>query len=228
MNVSLQKLSTARGALLGLVVLAAVAMLARLGFWQLARGHEKQALIDGYEQAMKATPTLLNRVSGARPPDRWTPVIIRGRYECDRQLLLDNQSQAEQAGYDVWTPLRSDDGALVIVDRGWIPRQPHPAPASPPPAPAEVRGLWRALPVPGLRLNADNCSPQGWPRIVEYPTAEDLRCLYGEVPLAGIVLLAPDANDGFVREWHPSPGFPPERHYAYALQWFALSLTLLI
>ena len=41
-----------------------------------------------------------------------------------------------------------------------------------------------------------------------------------------LVLLDPAEPDGYVRSWAP-PGFPPMRHIGYAVQWFALALTLL-
>jgi surfeit locus 1 family protein len=42
-----------------------------------------------------------------------------------------------------------------------------------------------------------------------------------------LVLLDPGEPDGYVRDWSP-PGFPPIRHIGYAVQWFALALTLFI
>jgi cytochrome oxidase assembly protein ShyY1 len=47
-------------------------------------------------------------------------------------------------------------------------------------------------------------------------------------PLARAVLqLAPDAGHGFTRRWQALPGtMPPERHRAYAVQWFALALLV--
>jgi cytochrome oxidase assembly protein ShyY1 len=205
----------------------AVAGLGSLGAWQLHRGMQKKALVQAYEAALHGDATVLGRTL-APPTDAPRPVRLAGIFAADRQLLLDNQVHDEQPGYDVWTPLRLDDGSLAIVDRGWITH----AQGAVVPAPAaqriELRGLWKALPAPALRLQTDNCAPRPWPRVVEYPTADDLRCLLGETPIAGVVLLDAAAPDGFVRDWNPSPGFPPERHYAYALQWFALAATLLI
>jgi cytochrome oxidase assembly protein ShyY1 len=94
----------------------------------------------------------------------------------------------------------------------------------------EVRGLWRALPQPALRLSVDNCPVDAhFPHLVEYPTAEDLSCLVGSPVAPGELLLDPAAADGYVREWSEiTPGMPPERHYAYAAQWFAFCATLLV
>jgi cytochrome oxidase assembly protein ShyY1 len=65
--------------------------------------------------------------------------------------------------------------------------------------------------------------------VVEYPTAEDLACIYPDIKVApGMLLLAPEAEHGFVREWTQADvRFPPSRHYAYAAQWFAFGATLL-
>lgn len=227
-SLSFERLKSGRGLLLALLLLLAVGVLAGLGVWQLHRGQQKKALLEGYQQARGAAPLRLDRATGTQIPDHWQSVTLLGRFESGHTMLLDNQSQGEQAGYDVWTPLRTVDGALVLVDRGWLP---HGRRDSIPAAPAgtvEMQGLWRDIPVPGFRFRFDNCAGEAWPRLVEYPTAADLRCLLRETPLPGLVLQSSDTADGLIRDWHPSPGFPPERHYAYAAQWFGLSLTLLI
>lgn len=228
MTLSFQRLATWRGALLTLLLLLAVGALASLGFWQLQRGHQKRALLDGYQRAQSATALALDRTSGTTLPDHWQTVSLKGRFIAGRTMLLDNQSQGEHTGYDVWTAFRTDDGALVVVDRGWLPHEQRSQLPAANTGRLELQGLWRNLPAPGFRFKVDNCSDQGWPRLVEYPTAEDLRCLLAETPLPGVVLQSTDGADGLVRDWHPSPGFPPERHYAYAAQWFGLSLTLLV
>ena len=87
-------------------------------------------------------------------------------------------------------------------------------------------GYWRALPEPALRLDIDNCAPGDWPRVVSYPTLEDLECvLEGEV-LPGLLLMDATLADGYVREWTMPNPLPPSRHYGYAAQWFALAATL--
>jgi surfeit locus 1 family protein len=213
-----------------LLLALAVAALLGLALWQYHRGREKEVLAQHYASAMLAPPALLDRAYAAAhtPGVTMVPVHVRGTYLADRQMLLDSQSHGDQPGYHVWTPLRTEDGALVVIDRGWIPHSLRKSFTSPPGAAVDVRGFWRRLPSPAIRLGADNCSGKNWPRVVEWPTAKDLACLLGETPVAGVVDLDPRAPDGFVRNWNPVQEFPPERHFAYAVQWLLLAVTLLV
>ncbi len=205
----------------------------RLGVWQIHRGDDKKALDRQYAAAALLPPVELQAATAPLAGLAASAVTVHGEYLADRQMLLDGQGHGETSGYDVWTPLRLADGGLVIVNRGWVGEGPDRralAPLNTPAGEVTVRGLWRALPEPGLRLGGEACAPPAsWPLAVEYPTAADLRCFYGEPVLAaGELLLDPAEPGGYVREWNLAmPGFPPERHYAYALQWFAFALTLL-
>lgn len=214
---------------------AGCALTVYLGTWQIHRGLQKQALERQYTAAAQQPPLELKAAAVPQPGLAAVHVTLHGRYLAGRQLLLDDQANGEQSGYHVWTPLRLDDGALVIVNRGWVPHGEDRRHLPAVPAPDGERslgGLWRSLPEPGLHLAA-GCDPAHpsteWPRLVLYPTAADLACFYGEPLLAGEVLLAPAEPDGYLRQWRISnAGFPPSRHYAYAAQWFALALTLLV
>lgn len=212
-----------------LALLPALTLLLGLGFWQLQRGHDKAALAAVYAAAQDDEPVRLH-ADTAPPGQGVRAVIARGRYLPEQQLLLDNQSRQRVPGYHVWTPFALSSGGRVLVNRGWIPvaadrRTPPLLPA--PEGEIELRGLWRTLPVPGLHLAAD-CETAPWPRIVQYPRAEDLACHYDPPPASGLLLLDPAEDGGYVREWRIGAEVPPERHYAYAAQWFAFAGTLLV
>lgn len=209
-----------------------VAVTAWLGTWQLRRGHAREALDAQYASAREAEPVELDRSTATRPNAQAIAARATGRYGAE-QLLLDNQVNAQLPGYQVLTPLELADGALVLVNRGWVPQNPDRRvlpQAAIPEGIVNVRGLWRALPQPALRLETANCSGAGWPRVVEYPTTADLACLYpGRAVAPGMLLLSPDADHGFVRNWSQADvRFPPSRHYGYAAQWFAFGATLLV
>lgn len=200
---------------------AAVAAGVALGVWQLGRGVAKARLQEELTSAAPASETLTARSSPAAETIR--RVRAAGRYLPDRTLLLDGQSHAGQPGYHAWTPLRLADGGLVLVDRGWV-ATPADALAAPPDGVA-IEGYWRPLPEPGLRLAASNpCPPRPpFPARVLYPTHAQLECILGERVVPGLLLLDTHAGGGFVRAWH-AMRVPPQRHYAYAAQWFMLAL----
>lgn len=213
-----------------LLVLAGCAAALALGAWQLRRAEAKQQLLSDYLEAATAVPAPLDlgRPATARP----LAVTVRGEYLENRQLLLDNQAHREQPGYQVWTPLRLQDGSLILVNRGWIAQFARREQAPPLPATAglvEVQGYWRELPRPGLRLAPGPCRPaQRFPHFVVYPQAAELACLLGEPVADGVLLLHPRAEAGYMREWSFGNAVPPERHVAYAVQWFAIALAIFI
>lgn len=219
-------------AVLGTVVGCAVTL--HLGFWQLNRGEAREALDAQYADAATSEAVTLRVDTPVAAGADATRAVATGRYLPDRQLLLDNQSHDRLPGYHVLTPLRLTGGGIAVVNRGWIPQDPDRSKRPALPAPdgeVSLAGLWRSLPQPALRLTIDNCPNQAlpWPRIVGYPTAEDLRCLYGAETAGGVLLLDQDAPDGYLRNWtQDDRRFPPTRHYGYAAQWFAFAATLLV
>lgn len=218
-------------AILGTVLGCAVTI--RLGLWQWHRGLAREALDAQYLDAAAQAAEALRADSPVLEGADARLMTASGEYDGGRQLLLDNQVHDRVPGYQVLTPIRLASGGIALINRGWVPQNPDRQVLPVLPAPSgtvTVSGLWRSLPQPALRLKVDNCAPAGqpWPRIVEYPTAADLHCLYGDGTAAGMLLLAPDAPDGYVREWSQDDRrFPPQRHYGYAAQWFAFAATLL-
>lgn len=206
-------------------VLGCALMLA-LGAWQVQRGRDKQALLDQYGQA--GAPALALNADSAAAEQVLQPAHARGHYLPLQQLLLDNQTHARQPGYHVWTPLRLDAGGLVLVNRGWVPLAAAQAALPAPSGELDVHGLWRTLPRAGLQVAAGACALARTAQIVNYPTPAELTCLLGQPAASGELLLDAGEPGGYLRDWGASLSeFPPQRHYAYAAQWFAFAATLL-
>ncbi len=212
------------------ISLAALALLASflaLGFWQLERMREKQALFDAFDAGVQR----LERLSDIEPAktERYTRVVAVGRYDTAHQFLLDNMTHAGRAGYRVLTPLDLGDGASVLVDRGWVPlgatRDVLPEIAVSGNA-RSVVGRLDELPAAGIELPSTGATA-GWPRVLSYPRMADLQGALGRPLQERIILLDPQQPEGYVRAWQPSP-FPPERHLSYAITWFALAATVVV
>ena len=200
-----------------------------LGVWQLQRAAEKRAVIaalaDKQQPALKhlpATPAALREAARRE-------VRVQGRYEGERQFLLDNRILEGQPGFDVLTPLVLDDGRRVLVDRGWVAagatRKPVKSVGLAIDARVTVEGrLW--LPESGIALGAAVTPGDGWPRLV---TRIDFAALEETLDreLVPVVIRADGDAPWLFRPRDLQPRFGPMRHYGYAFQWFALALTVL-
>lgn len=114
-----------------LLVIALMALLARLGFWQLDRLQERRAANAQLLAAIESAPIDLNRdaVSYAPlRPDEVTSdlanrdVVMTGEFDYANQRVLKLQNWAGRAGVHLITPFVLENGdSAVLVDRGWIP-----------------------------------------------------------------------------------------------------------
>jgi surfeit locus 1 family protein len=216
-----------------LAVLFLLPLLLSLGFWQLDRARQKAELQTAFAEHFDRTSIPLREVID--PGDfvhLYRRVVASGRYDGQRQFLLDNQVRDGQPGYHVLTPLRLADGTAILVNRGWISlgesRQVLPEIAVTT-EPVTVDG-WLAQPAnPGIRLGDAGGADRRWPRVLQYVDYERLAAIL-EYPLQpAILLLVPEAPGGYWRDWRPRfGGIGPERHQGYAVQWFALTATLVI
>lgn len=214
-----------------LVVAVLLPVLVGLGLWQLQRAEEKRQIAAEFEAGAGAVaiedPGAL-RALGELP--RFQGVRLSGRYVPNRQFLLDNMTDGGAAGYRVLTPLRAQGSDIwVIVDRGWVARRFDGAlpDVGVDDGVRSIEGRTNRLPRPGVELAGAPALDGSWPRVVQFPRLAELEKILGR-PLAGaVVLLDPEAEDGYLRRWQPTT-FGPERHVGYAIQWFALATTLLI
>jgi len=209
-------------------------LLLALGYWQLQRAAQKLSL-RAEAAARAALPPV--RIGAADLPWRGadTPsgrrVILRGRWEAGRQVLLDNQVLDGQAGYWVFAALRvTEGGDAVLVNRGWVSAESHRdmAPNVRLAAHAiEATGIAVPPPSPGplAHQEIDSSLGDGLLRVQRIDLDDLSRRL--QLRLAPWTLrLDPAAPDGYRRQWPPVGGFTPERHRAYAVQWFVLAAVL--
>lgn len=213
-----------------LLVLGLAAFI-RLGLWQLDRAEEKQTLIERYESGGEDT-VLLTAGAVADLP-LYQHVRARGHYDAAHQILLDNMpSEHGQPGYRVVTPFELEGGGTLLVDRGWVAigrtRQDLP-PVAVETQPREIAGRYDTLPRPGIVLAAaESARAVTWPQVMNYPQQSQIEAALGRPVLSGLVLLDPDRPDGYERAWQARFQFGPDRHLAYAVQWFALAAAAIV
>jgi len=200
-----------------------------LGVWQLGRGEFKELQRAAFERQLAAAPAALAGAVDAQRPTLPLRVAGAGRYEADATLLLDNQTLDGRAGVHVLTVFRPDGARRgVLVDRGFVALPPdRRAPPIEAPAASSLAGMLAAPPAAGIRLGDARAIRGAMPSLVPWldvaRVAKDF-----DVELAdAVVLLDERAPDGFTRRWEPLRNtIPPERHRAYAVQWFALAAAV--
>jgi len=208
-----------------------VGLTLRLGFWQLDRAAQKIALHERLE-ARRVLPALRNedlaRSAGDAEGQLDRRVVLRGRWLADRTVFLDNRQMSGQAGFFVVTPL-AIDGRIdaVVVQRGWAPRNFIDRSVLPvidtPTGTVEVHGLFAP---PPARLYEFAPSASGAIRQNLDLEAYARESRANLLPMSVLQLPSPSTTgDGLRREW-PAPALGVDRHYGYAVQWFALAALM--
>ncbi len=144
----------------------ACAGFAALGVWQVERLAWKQALVARVEQRVHAEPVPAPGPTDwptlSRDQDEYRRVIFRGVFDHGRETLVAATTELG-SGYWVLTPLRTDQGIWLLVNRGFVPpeQRARAARAADEPQGEQVlTGLLR-LSEPGGRLWQHNDPTQG-------------------------------------------------------------------
>lgn len=137
----MQPLYITRAGVVGtLVALAVAAVCVRLGVWQLDRLEERRAHNAVVAERMRAEPVAIDDADADTAGLIHRTVVLDGRYDNVRSVVLPGRSHRGRTGAHLVTPLRLDDGGAVLVNRGWIPSI---DPASLDLAPYDVEGRVR-------------------------------------------------------------------------------------
>lgn len=210
----------------------AIASFAGLGTWQSRRAVEKQAMLDAAAHVLEARDPvpLAAAADGARRRDYdWSSGT--GQFDPRGPLWLDNQQRDGRAGVRAYRVFVPDQGEPLLVDLGWLPLPGHRTmPAIERPAGSVVvRGLLTLPPSTGLALGEGIMRQgDGW-LLTRVDTSRISAVLGLSPPLAPRVLrLDPALRIGYGRDLQLLANtLPPDKHRGYALQWFALALTVL-
>lgn len=208
------------------VLLAAlmVPVFLALALWQVDRARGKEAA-QALHDARAAAPAVAMPGAAADTESlRLRRVVALGRYEPDRQFLLDNRVFRGQAGYHVITPLRLEgSGMRLLVNRGWIAAGNDRRRLPETPAPTgrvSIEGI-AVVPGPTFRLAPPDA---GWQPVWQDLDLARYQALTGARLQPVVLELAPGSAGGFAREWS-RPASGAARHFSYAAQWFVCALA---
>ena len=227
--------SRKRFAVLTLAALAAAALTARLGVWQLDRADQKIALQASIDERGRLPPldvTMLASSEAEAARQHHRRVQLRGHWSSAHTVYLDNRQMGSgQPGFYVVTPLLLADGRAVLVQRGWAPRDARDRTRLPPLATPsdEVAVVGRIAPPPARLFEFDGAEVGAIRQNLDidgFARETGLRL----APLSVLQTEAssqPPYEDGLQRDW-PAPSTGVAKHHGYAFQWFGLSALVVI
>jgi surfeit locus 1 family protein len=224
-----------RGVLIPSVAAAsAFAVLLSLGLWQLDRKAWKDGLIATLEQRLSAPPVALPapatwpRLRAA--DDEFLRVAMTAELLNDREapVYTSGSSLREGSsgpGYWIFTPARLADGALVMVNRGFVPdgkQDPGTRPDGEVAGPINMVGVLRWPELPGLFTPAGDPTRNIW-----FSRDSNAIAAAKGVSVAPfyLELESPDPPGGLPRTGRLHPTLP-NNHFGYALTWLGLACVL--
>ncbi len=113
-----------RWALFALVVVVLGVGCYFLGRWQFHRLDDREVANAHIRQNLSARAAPVADVMSTDRPvraaDEWRRVTLHGTYVADESVVIRYQTRDGASGVDIVTPLRTEDGSSVLVDRGWM------------------------------------------------------------------------------------------------------------
>ena len=199
-----------------------------LGTWQVRRYHLKLGISHAMQTRVHAAPV------PAPGPAEWARanqlqylhVELRGRYLSGAQTLVRG---ASRDGYGFWvmTPLRTDRGFIVLVNRGYVPddfsRTVAPSGLKPPTGTVALTGLLRASEPGGGFLRRNQPQENLW-----YSRDVDAIATAHRLPADKVAPYFVDADANAASARWPVAGLTKVHVYnhslGYAITWYLLAL----
>lgn len=203
----------------------------RLGFWQLGRAQTKESRHQA-ELKQEILPPL-NTQDFADHLDAsdhlHRRVDVQGRWLSQWTIYLENRTMQGKPGFWVFTPLQIAPDKILLIQRGWVARDPIRSDWTPaidtPQGLVRVQGRWTNAPSKMVELAT---SPVPTSHTQQFNTLRqniDMTEFSQETGLKFFanVLQTGLSSDGLTRDW-PASLSGADKNRAYAMQWFALAL----
>ncbi len=212
-----------------LLVITVIVVMINLGFWQLRRLEERRDFNRQVEATIDQPPAPLDTVltSSVDQDDvEWRPVTAEGEYLPEEQLVVVNRSQGGIAGDTIVTPLRLDDGRVLLVARGFVPL----GQSAQPPPDGEVTITGRLRPSEQRRRGGLSDPAEG--ELTEVHRVDIARLsaqLPGEVvPMYVELVSSEPAEPGPYPTALGAPELTERNHLSYAVQWFIFATCVAV
>jgi surfeit locus 1 family protein len=208
-------------------------LMTSLGFWQLDRAKQKEKML---ELMSEDSVQLVKKAEQLETLDKYAKVEMNGAFNRDHQFLLDNQVHEGEVGYHLFTPFYIKElKTYVLVNRGWVAKGMTAKKMDELDLSEKtISGRLTYPPKVGYQMGEIELVDSSHQVITYYEEdkiqkfLEDKFCKTQLCYISERVLwLNESETDGFVRIWKPVI-MPPEKHIGYAVQWFSMTLVLIL
>lgn len=211
-----------------LFTIPALITLIGLGTWQIERLKWKNSILATIEEnaslpAIPLPPS--DRIDAAALEYR--PVTVTGTFRHDKEVHLLATTKRGNTGYQLIVPLDRADGGVVLVNRGWVPKEKKTAesrPESQPQGQVTVTGLLRKTWHQGWFVPDNEPVKNVW----FYGDAEAMARHMGVN--APPVFIEADAtpNPGILPMGGQTRLDIPNNHLSYVLTWYGFAVVLVV
>jgi surfeit locus 1 family protein len=213
-----------------LVATVITAVFIRLGFWQLSRLRERQALNAELASRAVDSPVAISQLPTDTANAHYRRVSVQGTYDYANEIVLTLRSRDGSPGVNIVTPVRipSSDTALLLV-RGWV--------YSPDGMTVDL-STWREGPqangsgfvetLPPARAGRNSSQPH--PNAYRWLDRRDLeeRFHYPLKPYYVVLTSPPDSGSKNAIPRLTVPPMDEGPHLSYAIQWFSFAAISII
>ena len=208
-----------RAYLFQLFVILFVTIFCALGTWQLYRLQWKLELISEITFGLDSRPIeYSNSIK-----KNYQRVIVKGKFNFDKQIYLYSLNDNGKPGYDVITPFRTNKNENVLVNRGWIKKElkNNPIINKNIEDGQKIIGLLRKIYKPNIFKPDNDLKNNIWFSI----NLEDLKVTSGERFNEFVIFLEDNqAKTPIPRKISIDV---PNNHLKYAITWYAISISII-
>jgi surfeit locus 1 family protein len=208
-----------------------------LGTWQIQRKAWKEGLIAALDAQLAAPPIALPPAAAwpklDQNKDEYRRVTFTATFDNSKEALLfaapsTFRPDVTDPGYWVFTPARLADGAIVLVNRGFVPddrKDPTSRPQGQVSGPVEITGSMRWPESRHWFTPADEPAKNLW-------FTADPQAMAADKGLGAVAPFYIEQESPVPPGGLPKPGklmvTLPDNHLQYALTWYGLALVLVI
>lgn len=227
--------------ILGLITLCFIYLFVKLSIWQFARAEEKKIILQKISNINNSNyNNKLNNILELNNAPEYTKVDLYGYFDYKNTIFLSSQYSNHKFGYHVITPFilnnmldNNQNRIAILVDRGWV---------------DSLNNLDRyfnnnniKLNISGIIKNSNNnqyIMGNNLNKINNInkniyiiqkinPESDKTKKIFPyQIADTYIRLISPKSH-GYILNWQWT-NISPEKHFAYAIQWILLAISILL